>query len=46
MCGWTKGRQEVLRLEQEFDKDAVVDRFYSTYTASTLPRQLFEGLET
>jgi hypothetical protein len=30
---------------EELDKDAVCYQFYSTYTASTLPRNLFKGLE-
>ena len=37
MYGWTKGWQEVWRLERKLDKAAVCRPFYSTYTASTLP---------
>ena len=36
---WTEGRQEVCRLEEELDKDAVC-------TANALPRKLWLGLET
>jgi hypothetical protein len=43
---WTEGRQEVCRLEEEFDKDAVYHQFCSTYTANALPRKLWMGSET
>jgi len=36
---WTKGRQEVWRLEEALDKDAVCHQLYSTCTVSTLPRK-------
>jgi hypothetical protein len=35
---WTEGRQEVCRLEEEFDKDAVYHQFCSTCTANALDR--------
>ena len=35
-----KVRQEVCRLEEEFDKDAVCHQFCSTCTANALPRKL------
>ena len=37
---------EVWGLEEELDMDAVCYRFYSTYTASTLPRKILKGLQT
>ena len=43
---WTEGRQEVCRLEEELDKDAVCHQFCSTCTANALPRKLWMGLET
>ena len=43
---WTKRRQEVCRLEEEFDKDAVCHQFCLTCTANALPRKLWMGLET
>ena len=43
---WTEGRQEVCKLEEEFDKDAVCHQFSSTCTANALPRKLWMGLET
>jgi hypothetical protein len=43
---WTEGRQEVCRLEEEFDKDAVYLEFCSTCTANALPRKLWMGSET
>jgi hypothetical protein len=30
-------------LEEELDKDIVFHRFYSTYTAITLPRRFLKG---
>jgi hypothetical protein len=42
----TEGRQEVYRLEEEFDKDAVYHQFCSTCTANALPRKLWMGTET
>ena len=41
-----KGRQEVCRLEEEFDTDAVCHQFCSNCTANALPRKLWMGLET
>ena len=43
---WTEGRQEVCRLEEELDKDAVCHQFYSTCTANASPRNFCMGLET
>jgi len=43
---WTEGRQEVCRLEEELDKDAVCHQFCSTCTANKLPRKLWMGLGT
>ena len=43
---WTEGRQEVCRLEEEFDKDAVCHQFDSTCTANALPKKLWKGLKT
>ena len=43
---WTEGRQEVCRLEEELDKDAVCHQFCSPYTGNALPRMLWMGLET
>jgi len=43
---WTERRQEVCRLEEELDKDAVCHQFCSTCTANPLPRKLCIGLET
>ena len=42
----TEGTQEVWRLEEELDKDAVCHQFSSTCTVNTLPRKLWKGLET
>jgi hypothetical protein len=42
---WTKWRQDMWRLGEELDKDAVCHWFYSTYIANTLPRKLSKGLE-
>jgi hypothetical protein len=39
-------RHEQRTLEEKLDKDAVSHRFYSPFTANTLPRQLFKTLET
>jgi hypothetical protein len=39
-------RQEEKILEEKLEKDAVSHRFYSTFTANTLPRQLLKTLET
>jgi hypothetical protein len=33
---WTKGREEVWRLEEKLEKDVVYHRFYSNYTANAL----------
>ena len=41
-----RGRQEVCRLEEELDKDAVCHQFCSTCRANGLPRKLWMGLET
>jgi len=41
-----RGRQEVCRLEEELDKDAVCHQFCSTCTADALPRKLWMGLQT
>ena len=43
---WTEGRQEVCRLEEGLDKDAVCHQFCSTCTANSLPRKLWMGLGT
>ena len=43
---WAEGRQEVCRLEEELDKDAVCHQFCSTCTANALPRKLWMGLGT
>jgi len=43
---WTEGRQEVCRLEEELNKDAVCHQFCSICTANALPRKLWMGLET
>ena len=43
---WTEGRQEVCRLEEELDKDAVCHQFCSNCTANALPRKLWMGLGT
>jgi hypothetical protein len=43
---WTEGRQEVCRLEEEFDKDAVYHQFCSTCTVNTLPKKLWMGFGT
>jgi len=37
-------RQEERILEEKLDKDAVSHRFYSPFTANTLPRQLLKTL--
>jgi hypothetical protein len=42
----TKGIQEVLRLDEEIDKNAVCHQFYSTCTANTLSMKPLKGLET
>jgi hypothetical protein len=41
-----KGKGEVWRLEEELDKVAVCDRFFSKCRVSTLPKKLLNGLET
>jgi len=33
-------------MEEESDKEAICYRFFSIYTANTLPRKLLKGLET
>ena len=38
----TEGRQEVWKLEEELDKDAVCHQFCSTCTANVLPREALE----
>ena len=43
---WTEETQEVGRLEEELERDAVCHRFYSTCTGRTLPTGLLKGLET
>lgn len=43
---WTEGRQEMWRLEEELDKDAVYHEFCSACTRNALPRKLSKGLET
>jgi hypothetical protein len=43
---WTKKIQDVWKLEEELDKDAVICGFDSTYTISALPRKFLKGLET
>ena len=43
---WTEGRQEVCRLEEELNKDAVCHQFCLICTANALPRKLWMGLET
>ena len=43
---WTEGRQEVWKLEEKLEKDAVCHQFCSTCTANALPRKLWKGLET
>jgi len=43
---WTKERQEMCRLEEELDEDALCREFCSTRTANALPRKLWMGLET
>ena len=43
---WTERRQEVCRLEEELDKDALCHQFCSTCTANALPRKLWMGLES
>ena len=43
---WTEETQEVGRLEEELDRDAVCHRFYSACTGSTLPTRLLKCLET
>ena len=42
----TEGRQEVRRLEEELDKDAVCHQFCSACTTNALPRKHWKGLET
>jgi hypothetical protein len=34
---WTKGKQEVLRLEDKLDEDSVCHRFYSIPKGNTVP---------
>lgn len=41
-----QGNKEVWRLEYKLDKDAVCHQVYSTYTGSTLSRELLKGFET
>ena len=43
---WTERRQEVYRLEEELDKNAVCHQLCSTSTTNALPRKLWMGLET
>ena len=43
---WTKEIQDVSKLEEELDKDAVCHAFDSTYTVSALPRKFLKGSET
>jgi hypothetical protein len=44
---WTKKTQEEEEEEEEEeDKNSVCYRFYSTFTARTLPRKLLNGSET
>lgn len=43
---WTKTRQQVRRLEEGLDIDAVCHRFYSTYTVNMSPTKLLKGLQT
>ena len=43
---WTEETEEVGRLEEELDRDAVCHRFYSTCTGRTVPTRLLKGLET
>jgi len=42
----TEGREEVWKLDEELDKNAVCHQFYLTCTANTLPRKPLKGLET
>jgi len=41
-----QGNKEVWRLEHKLEKDAVCPQVYSTYTQSTLSRELLKGFET
>ena len=43
---WTKEIQDMWKLEEELDKDAVSHRFDSTYTVSALQRKFLKGLNT
>ena len=43
---WTVGRQEVCRLEEKLENDAVCHQFCSISTANALPRKLWMSLET
>jgi len=43
---WNEGRQEVCRLEEDFDKDAVCHQYCPTGTANASPRRLWIGFET
>ena len=40
---WTEGRQEVWRLEEELEKDAVCHQFCSTFTSECLTKEALEG---
>jgi len=42
-CNWIK---EVLKFEEELDRDVVCHQFYLTCTAYTIPRKFLKGLET
>jgi len=42
---WTEETQEVGRLEEELDRDAVCHRFFSTCTSITLTTRLLKVLE-
>jgi len=43
---WTKEIQDMWKLEEELDKDAVCHGFDSTYTVSALPMKFLKGLDT
>jgi hypothetical protein len=42
---WTEGSQEVCRLEEELQKDAVCHQYCSKCTANALPMKLWKGVE-
>jgi hypothetical protein len=44
-CDWTEGRQEVCKLEEELNKDAVFHQCCSNCTANSLPRKLWMGFK-